>query len=926
VNPIGQCAPHPARLRARGPWQGRSGPSLAFTIWFLFASTLLGFSQETGLTLLTNAQQIVALSNHIPAGQYQIKFEGRVIFVAPASRRLYVQEGDLGVQVNARENVANFRPGQRVAINGTVLGGEPTLRISDGSVSLLGDGELPEPKRVSIHQLITGRDAFRHVQVRGMVRDMYATANELVLQLTQDGFPFEVRVSPTSAPLPVAWTDAEIEVTGFSYPYYNNNGRVTSIRFHAGSTNDVTVLEPGIGQRFEGRPLLTLAEASRLTNSLKARYRVSGTVTACRPGIAYFITDGTGVMLVDTTLAFLRPPADARRLDREPQIPLEPGDRVEVIGARHNWFSLTPSLMATEYRRMGRGEVPAPMEVTFRELLEGRHSGRLVTLRAQLMDQRRWGSSNLRQHLALVLRVDGDIFQAIWDSEHPAKWNLPIDGYVRITGVNDAEGSTNRKRSTFKLILRSPADVVPVPAPPFWTRQEIQRIGLAAGVVALLAGAWILFQRTQMRHLEQRVTARTADLRGANEQLQREVLQRRAAEENLRSSEARKAAVLESALDSIITIDQHGRITDFNPAAEKAFGYGRSEVLGREMAELIIPPPWRERHRAGLRKAVEKGVDTMVGRRVEVVGMRRTGEEFPVELALSRISTDEGPLFTAHIQDISERKRAEIERERALAHEKELSELKSRFVSMVSHEFRTPLGIIASSAEILEAYLDRLSPKDRLANLRDITDATRQMSRMMEEVLLLGRVEAGKMTCRPALMNLAVFGRRLADEVLSATNARCPIEFTTVGAVDEARADDGLLRHIFTNLLNNASKYSAPGSPVEFRVEAQPPLAIFTIRDRGIGIPETDARALFQAFHRGRNVGDTPGTGLGMTIVKRCVELHGGRIGFETREGQGTTFVVALPVLGNNSTAAGNENTAQILRATNAGRNFTLVP
>jgi signal transduction histidine kinase len=107
------------------------------------------------------------------------------------------------------------------------------------------------------------------------------------------------------------------------------------------------------------------------------------------------------------------------------------------------------------------------------------------------------------------------------------------------------------------------------------------------------------------------------------------------------------------------------------------------------MAELIIPPALRERHRIGLRRAVETGVDTMVGRRVEIPALRRSGEEFPVELALSRISTEAGPVFTAHIQDISERKRAEAERERALAKEKELSELKSRFVSMVSHEFRT---------------------------------------------------------------------------------------------------------------------------------------------------------------------------------------------------------------------------------------------
>jgi PAS domain S-box-containing protein len=382
--------------------------------------------------------------------------------------------------------------------------------------------------------------------------------------------------------------------------------------------------------------------------------------------------------------------------------------------------------------------------------------------------------------------------------------------------------------------------------------------------------------------------------------------------------------VLETALDSIITIDRHGCVLDFNPAAEKTFGYTRAEVLGREMAEIIIPESFRDRHRAGLKRAVETGADTMIGRRIELTALRRSGEEFAVDLALARINTKDGPIFTAHIQDISERKRAETQRERALAHEKELSELKSRFVSMVSHEFRTPLGIITSSADILDAYLERLTPDERQSNIRDITDATRQMSRMMEEVLLLGRVEAGKMTCRPAPLDLAMFCQRLVDEVNSATSSRCPIHLATTPGMPEAMADESLLRHIFTNLINNAIKYSPIASPVEFRVEARDHLAVFTVSDRGIGIPAEDAHLLFQAFHRGRNVGDRPGTGLGMTVVKRCVELHGGRIAFESTEGRGTTLVVALPLFGAGPSPNG-DGTTTFIRAAARGRNLTFV-
>ncbi|HAM73632.1 MAG TPA: hypothetical protein DCM86_18520 [Verrucomicrobiales bacterium] len=233
----------------------------------------------------------------------------------------------------------------------------------------------------------------------------------------------------------------------------------------------------------------------------------------------------------------------------------------------------------------------------------------------------------------------------------------------------------------------------------------------------------------------------------------------------------------------------------------------------------------------------------------------------------------------------------------ALGEERRLHELKTRFVSMISHEFRTPLAIIMSSAEILDAYLDRLSPEDRAENLRDIVAATRHLGSMVEEVLLLSRVEAGKLSYRPTSLDLVALCERMVEEVVSVTHDRCPILLIAGPGLAAAYGDEALLRHIFTNLLHNAVKYSPPGESVEFRIEAQGESARFEVHDRGIGIPQADARDLFTAFHRGSNVGDTPGTGLGMVIVKSCVELHQGTTSFETREGQGTTFRVSLPLL-----------------------------
>jgi len=171
-----------------------------------------------------------------------------------------------------------------------------------------------------------------------------------------------------------------------------------------------------------------------------------------------------------------------------------------------------------------------------------------------------------------------------------------------------------------------------------------------------------------------------------------------------------------------------------------------------------------------------------------------------------------------------------------------------------------------------------------------------RMSGMMEQVLLLGRVEAGKLPFQAVPIDLLEFGGKFVDEMHSATNRKCEVEFHAKGDLAGARGDEGLMRHVLANLISNAVKYSPAGTPVDFQVRREGDHAVFTVRDHGIGIPAADQIRLFEAFHRAKNVGETPGTGLGLLIVKRCVELHHGIISFESRENEGTTFTVRLPL------------------------------
>ena len=231
----------------------------------------------------------------------------------------------------------------------------------------------------------------------------------------------------------------------------------------------------------------------------------------------------------------------------------------------------------------------------------------------------------------------------------------------------------------------------------------------------------------------------------------------------------------------------------------------------------------------------------------------------------------------------------------ALLREREVGEMKTRFTSLVSHEFRTPLGVIGSSAQILDRYLSRLDGDERREHLANIRDAVKRMAAMMEDMLVLSRVDSGRMDFRPAPLALGDLCRRLLDELHSANGSTAQLTIAPE-AESAAHADEHLLRHVLTNLLTNAHKYSPPGAPVQLTLARDGSDAVFTVRDAGIGIPEEDHARLFEAFHRASNVGQVSGTGLGLVLVRRCCELHGGSVAVRSKVGAGTTFTVRVPV------------------------------
>lgn len=230
----------------------------------------------------------------------------------------------------------------------------------------------------------------------------------------------------------------------------------------------------------------------------------------------------------------------------------------------------------------------------------------------------------------------------------------------------------------------------------------------------------------------------------------------------------------------------------------------------------------------------------------------------------------------------------------ALEMERELVSMKSQFVNTVSHEFRTPLGVILSSADILTHYLDRLPEAARLQHLQDIHDSSLNMSRMLEQVLALGQMDSGKSACNAQPVNLPQLLGRIVDETRSAHGGQ--VQLCLDEELGDAEADEVLLRHILLNLLSNARKYSPEHACIELSARRVRDQLVIDVADHGIGIPSQDLPHIFEAFSRASNVAQAPGTGLGLTIVKRCVQLHGGTIALQSTAGEGTTVTVNLPV------------------------------
>jgi PAS domain S-box-containing protein len=428
-------------------------------------------------------------------------------------------------------------------------------------------------------------------------------------------------------------------------------------------------------------------------------------------------------------------------------------------------------------------------------------------------------------------------------------------------------------------------------------------------LVAMLAGALLIavlaiLSNFLVRRSNAALRATQRALEEANAGLEVTVAERTA---DLGGSQALKGAILESALDCIVTVTDESRIVEWNPAAERTFGHSRSEAIGADLAELVIPPEYRDRHREGLSRYLATGVGPVLGKRIELEALRGDGARFPVEVAINPIRIGAKTYFTAYLRDITQRKRAED----AL---RDSNEEIQRFAYIVSHDLRSPLVNIMGFTSEIESLREGLS--GRLAELHRLApdDAGRRRDQELvsdlDEAIGFIKASIAKMDrLIAAILRLSREGRRDfslqpidMDQLLAGIAASLAHQAETAGAtltfeaLPALTSDRLAVEQIFSNLIDNALKYLRPDVPgrIEVKGRVLGPHAIYEVRDNGRGIESNDRERVFELFRRA-GAQDRPGEGIGLAHVRALVRRLGGRIHLESQPGAGSTFTVVLP-------------------------------
>ncbi|MEM7163767.1 MAG: PAS domain S-box protein, partial [Bacteroidota bacterium] len=367
-------------------------------------------------------------------------------------------------------------------------------------------------------------------------------------------------------------------------------------------------------------------------------------------------------------------------------------------------------------------------------------------------------------------------------------------------------------------------------------------------------------------------------------------------EKELIESESKIRNIIDSSLDAVILIDAESKVTEWNQQAVSLFGFSQTEAIGVPLSTLIIPKQYRDAHAQGMKHYHNTGEGPVLNKRIEITAIDKRGKEFPIELSIIPMDIRGEKFFSAFLRDISQEKANKEKLEAALSKEKELNELKSKFVSMTSHEFRTPLTTIKSNIDLLSYKVENgkdLSSIDK--NIHRIDKEVERLTHLMNDILTIGRIESGRMPFDRVPSQLHELAESIVNESFFPEGSdHREVKLEVSGKARDILMDGNVFAHVINNLISNALKYSVDRPAPKVKVDYQKERVSLIVKDYGIGIPKKDINRLTDSFYRANNVGNIQGSGLGLTIVQQFVQMHDGHLEIESKEGEGTTVKVHI--------------------------------
>jgi signal transduction histidine kinase/CheY-like chemotaxis protein len=831
---------------------------LTFVVALILSLTSAGMAWSEDATLadlptLTTAEQIRELTPEQANRGYPVHLRAVLTYIDYNVGDFFVQDATAGIYVNETNKELHFHPGDFLEIDGVTEELDFAPQIGKARYQRLGQAPLPQPRRVSMGDMLSTREDSRWVQIEGIVQDVEPDGDNLRLDMVVEGRRLRVTIMDPSGLKEDRLVDARISATGVVSAIFNHNMQLIGVWLAVPTARQIAVEEPPAADPFSV-PVRTINSLMAFTarNTSEHRVRVQGTVTLQRPKGVFIQDGGQGLYIPGI-----------------PKTSLHTGDRVDVVGFA-DLGDYTPVLLHAVFRRIRSAPVPPPLEVTAQSARSGAFDTLRVRLDATLRDVRHSETDR-----TLVLQ-DGDvIFEArTYDVKANQDWSRLLGSRLRLTGICSVNVDRNRIPDTFNILLDSPQSVVVLARPSWWTLQKAGVFVALLFGVAFTVGVWVVV-------LRRRVSAQTDAIRRRFE-----------AEAEL---EKRFQYVGRALNDAIWDWDLEPQEISWTSGIHTTFRHTANEIGAdpRWWFEHVHPED-RQRVENSRRAAIAGGGETWSAEYRFLTG----DVKYASVLDRGYVMRDHAgrPVrMIGAMMDITAFKQVEIKMQQAKEAAEAANRAKSEFLANMSHEIRTPMNGVMGMTDLL---LDTPLTPQQAEYVGMVKASADSLLTIINDILDFSKIEAGKLEVESIQFTLREsIEPILKTFLLRARQKGLYVSWAVEPDVPEALVGDpSRLSQVLVNLLGNAVKFTNRGQiSLAVRVTAMEKEFAqlqFSVQDSGIGISADKLECIFDAFTQadGSTARRYGGTGLGLAISRQLAQMMGGRLWAESVPGRGSTF------------------------------------